>query len=293
MTQYLVKYIDENGKAIQKIVDEANDIFGFFKIRIGGVLYDSASLGTVSGLSALEAEIDSVSGASSLRDDAQDVLLQSVSGNLSSRIDSVSGASSLRDDIQDLLLQSVSGTLQSLIFSVSGASSLRDDTQDLLLQSVSGVLFTRINAVSGASSLRDDAQDLLLQSVSGVLFTRINSVSGASSLRDDAQDLLLQSVSASIVSMIGAVSGVLQTQIDTINNTYPIEEYYECLSAGHRLYSVSGFSFDSSNSRRDIQVFRNIGRLKIPKDYLKVSSTSILLNYDVTIGDEILIDKRR
>jgi len=147
--------------------------------------------------------------------------------------------------------------------------------------------------VSGASSLRDDTQDLLLQSVSGVLFARINSVSGASSLRDDAQDLLLQTVSGNLFSIIANVSGILQAEIDVINNTYPIEEYYECLSAGHRLYTVSGFTFDPSNTRRDIQVFRNMGRLKIPKDYLKVSSTSILLNYDVAITDEILIDKRR
>lgn len=85
----------------------------------------------------------------------------------------------------------------------------------------------------------------------------------------------------------------LQTQIDTINDTYPQEEYYEAVSSGHRAYSVSGFTFDPSNTRKDIQVFRNMGRLKSPKDFSKTSSTSILLTFDPVIGDEILIDKRR
>jgi hypothetical protein len=85
----------------------------------------------------------------------------------------------------------------------------------------------------------------------------------------------------------------LQTQIDTINNTYPQEEYYEAVSAGHRAFSVSGFTFDPDNSRKDIQVFRNMGRLKSPKDFSKTSSTAILLTFDPAIGDEILIDKRR
>lgn len=85
----------------------------------------------------------------------------------------------------------------------------------------------------------------------------------------------------------------LQTQIDTINNTYPREEYYEAVSAGHRTYSVSGFTFDTDNTRKDIQVFRNMGRLKSPKDFSKTSTTSILLTFDPVIGDEILIDKRR
>jgi hypothetical protein len=130
-------------------------------------------------------------------------------------------------------------------------------------------------SVSGASSLRDDAQDNLLVSVSSTIMGYINSeiteISGASSIRDDS----------------------LQVQIDVINNTYPQEEVYECVSAGHRIYTVSGFTFNPSTSIKDIQVFRNPNRLKSPKDYVKLSSTAIELTFDPVIGDEILIDLRR
>lgn len=105
----------------------------------------------------------------------------------------------------------------------------------------------------------------------------------------NTQSALLQSVSSNLQSQING----LQTQIDTLNNEYPMEEYYECVSAGHRVYTVSGFTFNADNSKKDIQVFRNMGRLKYPKDFSKTSTTAILLTFDPAIGDEILIDKRR
>lgn len=152
---FLLKYIASDGIVRHTPVDENNDVFKLAGIRLGGsFVFDETNIVTVSGVNSL----------------------QSVSGDLEDLILSVSGASSLRDDLQDLDLISVSGDLEDLILSVSGASSLRDDLQDLDLISVSGDLEDLILSVSGASSLRDDSQDLDLVSVSGNLQGQIDAI---------------------------------------------------------------------------------------------------------------------
>jgi len=128
LNQYFLKFIsDPNNKtARQTIVDESVDVLGLRSIRLGGIVFDETNIVTVSGTNSLE----------------------SVSGDLTDLILSVSGASSLRNDSQDLDLISVSGDLTDLILSVSGASSLRDDSQDLDLISVSSSLQSQLDAIT-------------------------------------------------------------------------------------------------------------------------------------------------
>lgn len=222
---FLVRYITADGR--YKILNPATDSVDIAGVILGAgtnvvTMSGPNSLASVSG--AIDAKIDSVSGASSLRDDAQDLLLQSVSGSLQALVLSVSGGSSIRDDAQDAALSVSAASLTALAMSVSGASSLRDDAQDAALM-----------AVSGASSLRDDAQDAALASVSG-----------ASSLRDDQQD-----------ATTAAVSGSLQAQINAITSDFAKEEIFEFVDGQTVIGPLVTIAYDPSYSRRDIQVFRN------------------------------------
>lgn len=201
--------------------------------------------------------------------------------SLTDKVTEVSGASSIGDDI-----------LHALILSVSGASSLRDDAQDLASASDYSTLNALALSISGASSLRDDSQDLLLQSVSGTLNAKILSVSGASSLRDDSQDSTLISVSAS-----------LQSQINSITSDIAKEERFAA-SGGQTVFDLTNFTFDPSESIRDIQVFKN--GLKTYQsldgtlpgtvsggDYIKNSDSQIEFLYPLQDGDRVIVRDER
>lgn len=123
---FLVKYIASEGKYTW--VDESNDIFGLKGIRLGGVLFDETNIVTVSGVNSLA----------------------SVSGEIDAKIDSVSGASSIRDDEQDARLISVSGTLQAELNSIFNDQAKESSE---VINSVSGQrLFTAVGFTFNSSN---------------------------------------------------------------------------------------------------------------------------------------------
>lgn len=224
---FLVRYLEADGK--YKILNPATDSVDINGVILGygtNVVTVSGTngLGLVSG--ALDAKIDSVSGASSIRDDVQDALLTSVSGALNAKIDSVSGASSIRDDIQDALLASVSGTLNAKINSVSGASSIRDDAQDVVTQSVSTNLQGQINAITSDRAKEERFSVSAGQTVVGPLTTI--AFDPSYSIRDlqayyNGQKVF-QSINGSLSGDVSASGDWEKFGLDSIRFLYPLQE---------------------------------------------------------------------
>lgn len=224
---FLVRYLEASGK--YKILNPTSDSVDINGVILGygtNVVTVSGTngLGLVSG--ALDAKINSVSGASSIRDDLQDALLTSVSGTLNAQILSVSGASSIRDDLQDALLSSVSGTLNAKINSVSGASSIRDDSQDAVTQSVSTNLQGQINAITSDRAKEERFSVSAGQTVVGPL-TQI--VFDPSYTTRDLQAFyngqkVYQSINGSLLGDVSASGDWEKFGADSIRFLYPLQE---------------------------------------------------------------------
>ena len=131
-TQYLLKLVQAGLK--YKPVDASTDIFGFKAVTLGGVQFDETNIVTVSGVNSLTAalapinsDIAAVSGS-----------VTSSSSSLTTLINSVSGASSIRDDLQDGVVRSVSGNIQNQINAITS-----DHAREERFEAVSGqTLFT-------------------------------------------------------------------------------------------------------------------------------------------------------
>lgn len=145
-----------------------------------------------------------------------------------------------------------------------------------------GVQFdpSNIVTVSGGNSLAG---------VSGVLQGNIDAVSGGSSVRDDLQDARMQSV-----------SGSLQSQINAIVNDRAKEETTTVAGLTQRIFTVSTFSFDPSNSIPDIQVDKNGLKMHISPtgvssvaDYHKTDAQTIVFHYDIPQGSKVTIRDER
>lgn len=145
-----------------------------------------------------------------------------------------------------------------------------------------GVQFdpSNIVTVSGGNSL---------VGVSGILQGNIDAVSGGSSIRDDLQDARMQSV-----------SGGLQSQINAIVNDRAKEETTTVAGLTQRIFTVSTFSFDPSNSIPDIQVDKNGLKMHISPtgvssvaDYHKTDAQTIVFHYDIPQGSRVTIRDER
>lgn len=145
-TQYLLKLVQAGLK--YKPVDASTDIFGFKAVTLGGVQFDETNIVTVSGVNSLTAALVPINSNIA----AVSASIGSSTSSLTTLINSVSGASSIRDDLQDAVVGSVSGNLQSQINSITSNHALEER-----FEAVSGqTIFTLSTIVFDPSaSIRD------------------------------------------------------------------------------------------------------------------------------------------
>lgn len=299
-------------------------------VTVSGVNSLEDRLAIVSGAvdirdAALDAKIDSVSSTSEFNDNALLALINGVSG-LSDANDTVlqlqitsndadilalqgniTGVSSSSDD-NDAILQgqitSNDAEIATLQTDVLGVSSSSDDNDAILQAQITandGDISTLFGQVLGVSSSSDD-NDAILQaqitSNDAEIATLQTDVLGVSSSSDDNDAILQLQITSNDIDITGVSSSsddndaILQAQIDAITSDIAQEECIESVS-GERTFAVSGFVFNSSNSIKDLMVFRNTGHMKQQIDYDKNSDTEIEFNYDTNPGDVITIREER
>lgn len=138
-----------------------------------------------------------------------------------------------------------------------------------------------------------DETNIVTVSGGNSLTGSLAAVSGASSLRDDSQDLTIASNYSTLNNKVDTVSGGLQDQIDDILSDTAREERVEAVS-GQTLITLSSITFNPLNSVRDVQVFRNMGRVFQSStgnvsggDFQKVGNNQIQFFYPLVAGDRI------